>query len=56
VFNHPPVQALKGEKEKCPAADMDDYLSKPLDEQNQHRMLLKWIDPRQEEVDISDRL
>ncbi len=38
--------ALKGEKEKCLAADMDDYLAKPLDEQDLYRVLLKWIAPR----------
>jgi CheY-like chemotaxis protein len=37
------AHALKGEKEKCLAADMDDYLAKPLDEKDLHRLLLKWI-------------
>jgi signal transduction histidine kinase/DNA-binding response OmpR family regulator len=42
------AHALKGEKEKCLAADMDDYLSKPLDERDLYRVLLKWIAPPQE--------
>jgi CheY-like chemotaxis protein len=40
------AHALKGEKEKCLAADMDDYLAKPLAERDLHRMLLKWIVPQ----------
>ncbi|MGD8835164.1 MAG: response regulator [Desulfobacteraceae bacterium] len=39
------AHALKGEKEKCLTADMDDYLSKPLDERDLFRVLLKWIAP-----------
>jgi signal transduction histidine kinase/CheY-like chemotaxis protein len=39
------AHVLKGEKEKCLAADMDDYLPKPIDEQVLHRVLLKWIAP-----------
>jgi CheY-like chemotaxis protein len=50
------AHALKGEKEKCLAADMDDYLAKPLDEQDLHRVLLKWIAHRQAETNISNRL
>ena len=37
------AHALKGEKEKCLAEGMNDYLSKPLDEEQLNRMLLKWI-------------
>jgi CheY-like chemotaxis protein len=43
------AHALKGEKEKCLGSDMDDYLAKPLDEKDLHRMLLKWIAPKQVE-------
>ncbi len=44
------AHALKGEKEKCLAVGMDDYIAKPIDEQDLHRALLKWILPRQETV------
>ena len=50
------AHALKGEKEKCLAADMDDYLAKPLDEQDLHRVLSKWITPKEEDKSASDRV
>ncbi|MGD8847689.1 MAG: response regulator [Desulfobacteraceae bacterium] len=37
------ANALKGEKEKCLAADMDDYLAKPIDLKDLHRALLKFV-------------
>jgi CheY-like chemotaxis protein/HPt (histidine-containing phosphotransfer) domain-containing protein len=38
------AHALKGEKEKCLAAGMDDYIAKPIDEKNLHQVLAKWIE------------
>lgn len=39
------ANAIKGEREKCIAAGMDDYLSKPLFREDLRSMLLKWIPP-----------
>jgi PAS domain S-box-containing protein len=49
------AHALKGEEEKCLAADMDDYLPKPLDERDFHRVLVKWITPKPEEANTAIR-
>jgi CheY-like chemotaxis protein/HPt (histidine-containing phosphotransfer) domain-containing protein len=37
------AHALKGERERCLAFGMDDYIAKPIEEQQLQRMLLKWI-------------
>jgi len=37
------AHAMKGEKQKCLDADMDDYLPKPIDENDLYRKLDKWI-------------
>ena len=40
------ANALKGDKEKCLAFGMDDYIAKPIDVTNFYKKLLKWIKPK----------
>jgi PAS domain S-box-containing protein len=36
------ANAIKGDKEKCLASGMDDYLSKPINEEKLHDMVVEW--------------
>ena len=37
------ANAMKGDKENCLAAGMDDYLTKPINPDTLHAMLNKWL-------------
>ena len=43
------ASAIKGDKERCLAAGMNDYLSKPMKPAELSRMLQKWFDIRDEQ-------
>ncbi|MDM8535525.1 response regulator [Desulfobacterales bacterium HSG17] len=44
------AHALKGDREKCLDAGMNDYLTKPVDEQQLCAVLCKWIKPGKREI------
>lgn len=43
------AHAMKGDREKCLLAGMDDYISKPIKPDDLYAMLEKWIDKIQNE-------
>lgn len=37
------ASAIQGDKEKCQAAGLDDYLPKPVEKNKMEEMLVKWV-------------
>lgn len=48
------AHALKGDRDKCLDAGMNDYVSKPVEERDLYAALLKWIEPGEREIHESD--
>ena len=44
------AHALKGDREKCLEAGMNDYVSKPIDERALYTALVRWIKPGKREI------
>ncbi len=41
------AQAMKGDREKCLEAGMDDYISKPIKRETVFKMIEKWVFERE---------
>lgn len=58
-FNELPIvamtaHAMQGEKERCAEAGMNDYLTKPIEPETLHELLVRWIKPADRQpVEIS---
>lgn len=48
------ANAMKGDREKCLAAGMDDYVSKPISLPDLHRVLEQWTSPDRPRSPVSD--
>ncbi len=49
------AHALEGDKEKCLAAGMNDYIPKPVEEREMFAVLIKWIKPETRNLQVIGR-
>ena len=50
------ANAMRGDREKCVEAGMDDYLSKPFNSAQLAEVLTRWVEPRSEATRFSDTI
>ena len=48
------AHALKGDREKCLEAGMNDYVAKPIEERELYSALLRWIEPGDRDIGKSE--
>ncbi len=49
------ANAMKGDREKCLEAGMDDYISKPVDQEKLRNAIGRWIDGPRQEQELSEQ-
>jgi len=49
------ASAMEGDRERCLASGMDDYLAKPIQMEALEKILLRWLNPTSMPVDLSSK-
>ncbi len=48
------ANAMKGDKERCIKAGMNDYIAKPIQKENLFKTIAKWITPKVDKINYND--